>query len=109
MYELSAYAELAAYKRTVGLTFDKLKDPGNGMMTVWIILASEWLAMMLLVLGAERVSLPLHPWGSSWAIYHPPFLTGEALQWHGTGRLNGPKMVAHVTRRDEVKCELGST
>ena len=55
MYELASYAQLASYKRSTGLTFPKLSDPGNGMVTIWIILLVEWMIMIALTLLAERV------------------------------------------------------
>lgn len=46
LYELSQYAFLADRNDGEGLTWAKLHDPGCGMITVWAILAAEWLLFM---------------------------------------------------------------
>ncbi|KAK9803177.1 hypothetical protein WJX72_009746 [[Myrmecia] bisecta] len=42
LYELSQYAFLADRNGGSGLTWQKLHDPGNAMIAVWITLAVEW-------------------------------------------------------------------
>ena len=46
LYELSQYAFLADRNGGEGLTWAKLHDPDCGMITVWAILAAEWLLFM---------------------------------------------------------------
>ncbi len=40
-----------------GLTFEALRDPGNGMVAAWIIMAAESVVIMLCALWIEQVSL----------------------------------------------------
>ncbi|KAF5836372.1 hypothetical protein DUNSADRAFT_6008 [Dunaliella salina] len=66
LYEFGAYAFVGAYSNTIGLTFDKLDDPKNGMVTVWIIMAVEWAVFMVLAWYTEQViptgnGTPRHP------------------------------------------------
>lgn len=46
LYELSQYAFLADRNGGEGLTWGKLHDPDCGMITVWAILAAEWLLFL---------------------------------------------------------------
>jgi len=55
LYELGAYSGLAGYQNTSGLTFAKLHDHKNGMITAWIILLVEWPFFMLLAYYLEQV------------------------------------------------------
>jgi hypothetical protein len=50
-----AYSQLGSSTDGVGMTWSKLNDPGNGMITVWIILLAEWPVFMLLPLLMRRV------------------------------------------------------
>ena len=55
IYELAAYSQLGSATDGTGMTWKKLNDPGNGMLTVWIILLIEWPVFMFLPLLIERV------------------------------------------------------
>ena len=55
IYELAAYSQLGSATDGTGMTWKKLNDPGNGMLTVWVILLIEWPVFMLLPLLIERV------------------------------------------------------
>jgi len=66
LYEFGAYAFVGAYSNTIGLTFEKLNDEKNGMVTVWIIMAVEWAVFMVLAWYTEQViptgnGTPRHP------------------------------------------------
>ncbi len=47
LYELAQYAFLADRNGGSGLTWSKLHDDNNGMITIWIILAVEWAVFLV--------------------------------------------------------------
>jgi hypothetical protein len=55
LYEFGSYAFLAVYKDSFGMTFKDLRDPQNGVVGVWIILAAEWVWFMGLAWYLEQV------------------------------------------------------
>jgi hypothetical protein len=52
---MGEYAFLAVYRNSFGMSLQSLKDPGNGMTTVWAILAAEWAVFMAAAWYAEKV------------------------------------------------------
>jgi hypothetical protein len=52
---MGEYAFLAVYRNSFGMSIQSLKDPGNGMTTVWVILAAEWAVFMAAAWYAEKV------------------------------------------------------
>ncbi|KAF8065710.1 ABCA3 [Scenedesmus sp. PABB004] len=55
LFELGEYAFLAVYRSSAGMTAANLADPGNGMLTTWLILGLEWVAFMALAWYLEQV------------------------------------------------------
>lgn len=43
------------YRNAYGMRFTNLSDPGNGLITVYIILALEWWVFMALAWYLEQV------------------------------------------------------
>jgi hypothetical protein len=52
---MGEYAFLAVYRNSFGMSLQSLTDPGNGMTTVWAILAAEWVVFMAAAWYAEKV------------------------------------------------------
>lgn len=57
LFEFGAYAFRGAYSNSFGMRFSDLDDPKNGMITVFIIMAVEWVVFMLLAWYIEQVRL----------------------------------------------------
>ncbi|RMZ55080.1 hypothetical protein APUTEX25_005706, partial [Auxenochlorella protothecoides] len=55
LYELAQYAFLADRNGGPGMTWASLRDPDNGMLTVWIILLVEWAVLPWVALYIEAV------------------------------------------------------
>lgn len=55
LFELGEYAFLAVYRSSYGMSVANLADPNNGMTTVWLILACEWVLFMALAWYLEQV------------------------------------------------------
>lgn len=55
LYEMGEYASLAVYRNSFGMGVANLYDPDNGMLHSWIILAGEWLPLMVLAWYLEQV------------------------------------------------------
>lgn len=56
LYELAQYAFLADRTGGTGLTWDKLTDPNNDMLAVWIIWAIEAILMPFWAYYIDQVS-----------------------------------------------------
>lgn len=52
---MGEYAFLAVYRSSYGMSVSNLRDAGNGMIEVWIILAVEWVVFMALAWYLEQV------------------------------------------------------
>uniref|UniRef100_A0A1D1ZSY0 ABC transporter domain-containing protein n=1 Tax=Auxenochlorella protothecoides TaxID=3075 RepID=A0A1D1ZSY0_AUXPR len=55
LYELAQYAFLADRNGGPGMTWASLRDPDNGMLTVWIIMLVEWAVLPWVALYIEAV------------------------------------------------------
>jgi len=55
LYEFSSYSFMAAYQGTIGMTFAKFSDEGNGMVEVILILLFEFPVFMSLAWYLEQV------------------------------------------------------
>ena len=55
LFEFGEYAFIAVYRNAFGMSFRNLRDPGNGIIAVWAILAGEWGVFMLLAWYLEQV------------------------------------------------------
>jgi hypothetical protein len=55
LWEMGEYAFLAVYRNSYGMSLKSLADPGNGMTTVWAILAAEWVVFLAAAWYAEKV------------------------------------------------------
>lgn len=75
LYELSQYAFLADRTGGTGLTWEKLLDPGCGMLQIWMYFLLQWLLLPVLALYIEQVS------GAGSGIKkHPLFFLGYTLE-----------------------------
>jgi hypothetical protein len=52
---MGEYAFLAVYRNSFGMSLQSLRDPDNGMKTVWVILAAGWAVFMAAAWYAEKV------------------------------------------------------
>ncbi|KAG2497357.1 hypothetical protein HYH03_004516 [Edaphochlamys debaryana] len=55
LYELSEYSIRSLLGNTPGMTWASLSDPGNGMVTAWVIMLVEWPIFVLLGWYLEQV------------------------------------------------------
>lgn len=55
LYELSQYAFLADRNGGSGLTWAKLRAPGNGMLQVMAVFAAEWLLLLVAAVYIDQV------------------------------------------------------
>lgn len=53
LYEMGEYAFLGVYRDSPAMTLSALRDPGNGMVAAWIILAAEWPLLLTAAWAAE--------------------------------------------------------
>lgn len=60
LYELAQYAFLADRNGGSGLTWSKLHDDNNGMITIWIILIVEWAVFLVEAWYLDQARLWLH-------------------------------------------------
>lgn len=54
LFEFAEYAFQGAYNKTYGMTLRNLRDPGNGLIQVMIILAIEWAVFLFIYFVLER-------------------------------------------------------
>lgn len=52
---MGEYAFLAVYRQSYGMSLSNLRDAGNGMTEVWVILAVEWVVFMMVAWYLEQV------------------------------------------------------
>lgn len=55
LYEIGQYCFLGVYRNQPGMQFNNLRDPGNGMISVWAIFIVEWALFMVLGWYFEQV------------------------------------------------------
>ncbi|GAB4822597.1 hypothetical protein N2152v2_009643 [Parachlorella kessleri] len=56
LFEIAQYSFRGVYQSSVGLTWSKLDDPANGIVTVMIIFAVEWALFLLFAWYLEQVT-----------------------------------------------------
>jgi ABC-type multidrug transport system ATPase subunit len=104
LYELAQYAFLADRNGGQGLTFDKLLEPGCGMLQVWFYLVIEWILFPVLAYYIEQVT------GAGTGVKkHPLFFLGvrqtDGRRWLGAraSHKDGSKAAAEGSELEKKK------